>query len=299
MHRGVGRHTCVFARALDNAPRRPALGTTSLAPIIMRLRSSIAAAAAALGMPVALAAQPACVAGTLESYFGLGGAGCTIGAATVRQFGPGFVNSYVGQVTLTPYARDEGQGQVVGFTVGYAGPITVAQTFDGTVPSFFRQFAQTFEFNIDAGPALRVGGVRLEALFATVSRSGSGSDPFIAAGANAAVGVAGADASARLTDDCQADLVCATSGAANVPGNRLPQQVDRVRMLAGVGISASPTTVAGPVTYTASVSGVRAGVFIAPVAVLVPEPATFALAAVGGLALAGAGARRRRRRDAR
>ncbi len=269
----------------------------------MRLPPRLAAAAA-LATPAA-AAQPACAAGTLESYIALGATGCTIGAARVGSFAIAQFVGYAGQVTLTPYSRAEGPGTVVGLTMAFDAPLTRSFTCSGPVTFNPTGVAANILFGIDVGPGSLIGGVRVDELFGSAIRSAGPADPQTIArysgsaaveGGSQQQGFFGAAATASVVDGCPdaVPLVCLPTAAQ--PVQQIPQQVGTGRLGGFVSVSSGRPSFATPVNHTATLSAVRGGVYFAPAASVVPEPSTFVLGAVGGLALAGVGAARRRRR---
>ncbi len=272
----------------------------------MRVRSAVPAAfaAALLAAPAAAGAQPACVAGTLESYIGLGAAGCTIGAATVGRFGVNQFRNYTGPVTLTPYTRAEGVGTVVGFTLGFPDPLSVSRTFGGPVgPTFFQDVLASVCFAVDAGAGNLIRGAQFDGLSGTVTRTSAASDPLTFASSGGSLGIGfqlcsnefDAVAVGNVSDGCADRSACVTTRSDDLRG---PGQRARPVSIGGVvAYLTQRETFATPVTYGATLASVTGGVYYAPAAAVVPEPSTFALAAVGGLAL-GAGAVRRRRRRA-
>ncbi len=258
----------------------------------MRLRSSIAAAAAALvTAPAAASAQPACAAGTLQSYVALGAAGCYLGSTRVY----GFARSqnvpigvpYEGAFTITPFLTELAEGTRAGFEIAYAPAVGVSTTAVPTVSE-----SAALDFTADFGVGLRSLGTftALDPADVVLERTGDK----VSQVAVALFERLGVNSIGSLS---VASCALVTSGQVCFGGGVTPVAPRQVwNLVANSAASVNQGVATGVGTGTASVSRGQFGFVVAGTpASVVPEPATFALAGVGGIALAGAGAMRRRR----
>ena len=282
-------------------------GVTRRAPD--HLYAVVLAATLTLAAPTAGGAQPACVAGTLESYLGLGAAGCTIGGVRVRDFArfvlrgeqiPGFVN-YAGPALLTPFQRPDGGGMAVGFTISFAPAVVNERTFLGQPnPSFFQTLAGV-TFTADPGEFASLTGLRVFDVAGTATRSDLA--PAGLPGAALYDGSVGIENVGNVIAYGVDECISAPTGCVvfdNAWRDFTPMGVSRTTLLGSVRIGAHfDGCCAGyltPVTYRAELASFTGGVVSQAGLQPVPEPSTFALAAVGSLALLATAARRRRSR---